>query len=386
MSVKEATINYFNQANPELVHRRSCCLDAISYVIEKTKAVVSRIIKFIIECFSLVTRFIGSKTHSLPGLALNLISKPLEFVGLKNPPSIETGYETYLTPLEKEGAKKYIQYASIAAYVHSAHPQNDAVQTWIEPFGFKPLKPKDLEINPQSLPGKLEAHEFCFLDCNSLLKVSLVEKEGEVLIGFGALRSAFTEVIDPKEQKRIAKSQYLQVTGNLAGGRPALYEQASAFVETLLKHPKIQGKKVSLLGQCIGGSIAQYVGIKLQIPTVCLNCVPLGAGLQYDLGSEKLSQAKKYVEHVSAKSDFVSDAPVNLADQTLSLAGVRTPGNFGKRFSIPTAYEGWSETHDYILGSLMKYVGYDIRTKPKDLDPRDSKFGLGPKFTLAASA
>jgi len=94
----------------------------------------------------------------------------------------------------------------------------------------------------------------------------------------------------------------------------------------------------------------------------------LGAGLQYDIGTSALNCADEFITHISAKGDFVSDLyKVHFVDFILQMALLRSPGNFGKRFTIPTAYKKSIETHEYPFGSLMKFLGKDIRTRPKDL-------------------
>ena len=42
---------------------------------------------------------------------------------------------------------------------------------------------------------------------------------------------------------------------------------------------------------------------------------------------------------------------------------VETPKLFGKKFNIPSGYSSMFETHNYFMGSLMNYLGYDIRAQ-----------------------
>ena len=94
--------------------------------------------------------------------------------------------------------------------------------------------------------------------------------------------------------------------------------------------------------------------------------MPIGAGFQFKLGSKALSEADSYVKHLVIKGDFVSDtSPV--PDVILSGLGIRTPGNFGEKYRILSAYKESDKTHNFVLGSMMQHLGYDKRAKPKDV-------------------
>jgi hypothetical protein len=49
------------------------------------------------------------------------------------------------------------------------------------------------------------------------------------------------------------------------------------------------------------------------------------------------------------------------------LIGIKTPGFFGKRFTIPSAYTKRHEIHTYFLGSAFQHLGLDKRTKSSEL-------------------
>ena len=141
------------------------------------------------------------------------------------------------------------------------------------------------------------------------------------------------------------------------------YREATEFVEKLLNHPKIKDKKVTLVGGYLGGSYAQYVGLKLNLKTVCTNSLSIGTGLQCQIGEEKLKNAGNYVTHLVIETDFVSDiGPLKPLDYLTSLIGIRTPRNFGRSFSVPLAYKEGPLTHCCAVGSMMKHMGFgDIK-------------------------
>ena len=84
--------------------------------------------------------------------------------------------------------------------------------------------------------------------------------------------------------------------------------------------------------------------------------------------------AKKLITHISVSADITS-APttaLSIADFLLNLIGIRTIGNFGKRYLIPHPKEfNWSidKIHRLIISSL---INYKDRNAPVFLDNHDS--------------
>jgi starch synthase len=188
------------------------------------------------------------------------------------------------------------------------------------------------------------------------------------VIAFGARGSATSELQDDRQIEAIRKNQAYSGAGNFFGGNPAIYHHASKVIELIKNSRLAEGKKISLTGQSLGGSLAEYAGLRLAIPTFCFNSFPLGVGLQSELGSESLAQADKYVTHISAENDLFSDNKVSrVIDRVVNLFGLKTPGNFGQRFSIPSAYKDTLSTHSYVLGNIMHHLDYDTRCLPKDI-------------------
>ena len=325
---------------------------SFSTKLRKTANAIWSAVKYI---FSLPLRYFGAKDWSIPGQA---IEAPIRAI---KKTEFESGYERKFTKLSAEQIKGFMKYVSHGA---SAHLSDDK---WIKPYGYHFIDPHELDIDVSELPGQIEMHDKCFFDPKTSLKALVSESEDEVVISFGALAASKSE-LDPKKAKALARKQHVLLATQFAGGVPKMYDQAELLVEKLKELPRFKGKKIKLSGQCLGGSLAQYSGLKHKIKTVCFNSFPLGAGLQYRVRS-RLRSAKEYVTHMSTETDFVSDSSkVKYLDPASSAIGLRTPGNFGKRYSVPTAYPGDKQaTHDYIQGSMMKHMGYTTRTTPEEL-------------------
>jgi hypothetical protein len=334
--------------------------------VKKVEEVALKGLAFLAACIDFPFRYIGSKTWSLPGLLFTvpyvLFKRAL---GIPSPYTIQEeifgkGYHFDIEKrLTKEEAKEYLPYFLSTAFAYSSNPQ------WITPLGYNVISPKEMEITSQVL----EARDACFFDPNSGLKIVLMEKENDVIISFGALKSDLSEVSNnPKESKRLYVLGNFNSCTNLLGTTPPIYHQANCFLDEILRHPRFQGKKITLTGQCYGGSLAQFLALKHELKAYCINSLPLGAGLQQEISDDTLMRADDFVEHISVEGDWLSDLrTAKYVDFLLSGVGIKTPGNFGRRFSIPSAYSSGKETHNYALGSLMSYLGLDKRVRVEDV-------------------
>ncbi len=305
-----------------------------------------------------ILQFVKSIFESLK----NFFLFPLRYVGSK-----KAGYHAKIQKtLTSEETLPYVKYAAMAAAQHSCDV------SWISPFGLEFYNSFKSSLNLADIPGNLEAKENCFFDATTGLKAVIAFNDDEVIIGFGAMDSARSLYPDHKMQKSLKFNQHCHLAQNLLGGQPACYEQADALFKMLKDNPEFKGKSISLVGQCLGGSIAQYVSLKNEVPAVCFNTLALGAGLQYEIKSKAFKKADNFITHISAQTDFISDnRKLFIFDRALSFLGIRTPGNFGQRYDIPAAYTKREDIHDYMMGSVMKHVGYNIRNKPSDLSSEE---------------
>ena len=340
----------------EILSRQLCLL------LDKIHLFAQKIFIFIKSVLVFPLRYCGSKTWSLPGIITQIASEKSISLA-KN--------EWHREEKKLSNPIDYLPFASMGNYIHKKDLE------WITPFGFSPIDPTTL--NTQS--HQLSSFDYCFLDPNSGLKIALVEKGNEIVIIFGALASYKSELKNqPNQLRKTQRNLQQTVVSNLLGFTPSIYTQAHLFVKDLLLAPHLKGKKITLYGASFGGSIASYVALKLQLPAICINSLQLGAGLQQEIGDEKLQQADRYVTHISVKDDYLTDSPIiGYLDRAFSFVGIRTPGNFGEKYRISTPYRSYLKIHSYMLGSLMHHVGFHWKTLPVNLPEKIlTRFKLKP--------
>ncbi|MBA2368874.1 MAG: glycogen/starch synthase [Candidatus Protochlamydia sp.] len=334
---------------------------SLSPMAEKIKNIIFEIFKTLKNVVTFPLRYMGSKTWSIPGVVLSFPKNIVQGRPLLNN---DTGYhfetEKNLSPTE---LRPFLKYAAIGTASYATE------QKWLEGLDgldFYQLQPDDIDAS--ALPPGIVLREKCLFDQETGLKIVIVKNDHELIIAFGARGSATSELQDERQGEAVKKKQIHLGVANFVGATPSIYKHASQVVE-LIKNSRIaEGKEIALTGQSFGGSLAEYVGLKLKIPTYCFNSFPIGVGLQADLGSEALAQADRYITHVSAEADIFSDNPwTKTIDRIVNFLGLRTPGNFGRRFSIPSAYKDYFSTHSYVLGNIMQHLDYDLRSLPNDV-------------------
>jgi len=353
-------------------HIATRCQKALAETAKKVYQIAKRVLKAFRIVLLFPKRYIGSKTWSAPGLVFRF-----PVAAWKNSYKKDSGTEwkqalfgsgyhyNRQKILTREETTPYLKFAAMTATVHSSNLE------WIEPFGYQVIAPQTLAENLSSpLPGQLEPKETCFFDPKSGLKIMVLEKDNNIIVVFGDADSS-GGVVDDKKYKKLYRRLNIDCAVNILGGKPKVFSQASRFVEQLKTCSLFQNKTISLCGQCLGGALASYSALQNQLSVVCLNPVPLGPGLQEEIGSESLNNAEQYINNLSATGDFVSDnPPIGWIDRMINLIGIKTAGNFGKKVAIPSAFKTGMETHCYILGSIMNYLGHNTRTKPIDLKGR----------------
>ena len=333
------------------------------------------------------TRYLGSKTGwSLPEALYDLVEQIYYavvelFTGIPapQPSKLPSGYHWNLKDISPQDARNFVRHCAVAVASFGCD------ESWIQPYGMRILNPQQSQLSLDGIAGNLEKRDNCYFDRSTGLKIVITEGDDEVLISFGAKHAASHLVGEEEADKLNSNIQNIAIRQNF-GGEPEEYEVARQFIHKLKEHPEFRYKSIKLVGQCFAGSVAQYVGIAEKVETVVFNSLSMGAGLHEKLGRERLSEADRYVTHISARGDYTSDFPgIHIIDRILCFLGIRTPGNFGKRFAIPSAYydraipltpNEFDGTHKFIFGSLMKYIDnnrnrYTVRSKPADLLPED---------------
>lgn len=277
-----------------------------------------------------------------------IILFPIRYFGGKS-----EGYHWHMQ--KKLSADEVLPFIFYGALGNAVHVNN---VEWIKPFGYTLVPGTEMEKSSSLACGTLEATSYGYFDQNTGLKIMLVEKDDEIVVAFGANDSSRSVVNNDALNEKIKSCIAMAVTKNYLGGVPELFKQADVFVKKMREHPHFSGKKITLFGHCVGGGLAAYVGLKQKVETVCLNTVGLGAGLQKEIGKQALKEADRYVTHLSTEKDWASNFPLfNILDKVVGRL-FKTPGNFGKRYEIPTAYKTQQETHRYILGSILEHAGF----------------------------
>lgn len=301
-------------------------------------------------------RFIGSKSESLYTFTARMIT------GAQSPSGYYFVPEKNLTPSE---AKSYIRYAVLAHIVPSCQTN------LAERVDYEIISPKDLQLDLTTLPGSLHANRDRFFDKTSGLKVMIFSNDTQIVIGFGPAASYEGEVTEISERLKVGAYVWCcGVMANLAGAIPFIYTQAEALFARIKQSPVCQDKKIVLIGHSIGGSMASYLGLKYQLNAIGFNSLALGAGLQKELGTERLSQAEQFVTHLSVSGDVPSDCPlVHYVDRCISFAGIKTPGNFGRHYRIPTSQCGQCYVHNEYLAVLIDHASMNQKGSITDLLP-----------------
>src|SRR5271170_776186 len=162
--------------------------------------------------------------------------------------------------LSKRQARSILPYAAASG----ASTSND--DSLVTPFKLNMLSPTRMHF-PISSPT-LKAHEKCFFDPNLGLKIAVIEGAKEVIIAFGPAGSGNTELA-PDQRNRVYNTQRNTALFNIIGFQYDVYERAAQFVEEFSKLEAFRNKKIVIVGQSFGGSLAQYAGLKTQFKTYC---------------------------------------------------------------------------------------------------------------------
>jgi hypothetical protein len=319
--------------------------------------------------FRFPLRYVGANDWSIPGVMIRapyeifkrVFGLPTRGKSLKES-LFNPGVRTVPKLASREEAQRHLKRIAMAAFAHTSNPD------WIEPFGYKILDPRTLGITDENIQVK----PLCFFDPDTGLKVVLAEKGSEIAIGFGAIGSDQSEVEDiDGAHKKMFRKQNVRAVWSLLGGDLSLLSKANQLIAKLLQNQYFQNKKITFSGQCLGGSLAQFFALKYEKEGYAYNSLPLGAGLQLQLDEEVVQRANNYVSHLYVQGDFLNNATTpGVIGTIFSRIGVKTPANFGRQYYIPAAYSKRADIHNYCLGSIMQYLGFDKRTKPKEL-PQD---------------
>ena len=223
---------------------------------------------------------------------------------------------------------------------------------------------QDLHLTPKETTLFNEIKSICsqrayisptgvIVDPNSGLRAAIVKTENEdYIISFGSTGSRETT---DENKKGLFFLQYVSNIDQYLGFEPNIYDQAKKLTAALAQ---MCGKdKVSTAGHSLGGGLAQYAALHNGVKGKCFNGSPLGTGLQKRLGN-KIQAAPELISHISTRGDWLSytgntlpigvgvsqkdlnqtkggpDTRPRYMSKIADLIGLRTRGNFGKKYYI----------------------------------------------------
>jgi len=357
---------YQNVADCSLYKSLPQCLGRVAEQIQKYAKDLFEILYAVV---TFPCRYIGSKTWSIPGVIMRLPQALYQRIvgradnkAMKDILFCSKHQSLPARELTREEAKAYVCPLAMAACTHACDEA-----TWANPLGYRIVRPSELQVDSPCIESKT----LCFFDRFSGLKMTVMENNDQVVVGIGAVAAYESET--PGEKKyHLGMVIWMHIVAGLSlfGGEIAAVQKADKLFSQLVKSPRLQGKKITLVGVCFGGMIAQFLSLKHRIHSYCINCLPMGAGLQWRLGRKALEHAERFVTQVRVTGDyFDSERKVwKIGDAVTSLLGIKVPGNFGHSYLITTPYTTLKTVHERSFGSLMWHLGFDQRTKPNKMD------------------
>jgi|GEM_PF-2931873 len=241
-------------------------------------------------------------------------------VGLKKAPSTP---DSSLARLDKSQARELLTNAKLYALIRdSNYPR--------QPPGWENSlsNPKN-DLLPSDFRTRFTVKKGLVMDSKTgfVAAISFNKKTGTMSVGFTG--NAVIKDLTPTNVKNCIHA--------VAGGVPNNFKQADQMVGALKKHIdalneklKQQNKppiKLQLNGYCMGGGMAAYAGGKNKVAFNTFNPMPLGLGLQIDMGKEALQWANNNGKRYIMESDMVSDKnTLGINKTAMSLFKCQTPG------------------------------------------------------------
>ena len=121
---------------------------------------------------------------------------------------------------------------------------------------------------------------------------------------------------------------------------PKAYRQAVELAHEIQQAIQAKGGTLKLAGHSLGGGMANYVGLKLGLESVCFNPSPMGKGCLMDLGNDLSPEQVNQQTHLIIEGDLVSDSKgMKLLHQ---MRGHSTP-LVGKVYEIPVDHSEYPD-------------------------------------------
>jgi hypothetical protein len=349
-------------------------LNAVKGIAALAKSLLSNIQGFV----EIPLSFVGSKYPTISEVlirASNVFKKIIskQEVGPLKKELFETGWSyistdisTDISPQNLKGEfdnhkpllEEALLHSCLYAYNHgTGNPRKDQSieqckkhfkETWL-PLGYE------------------EVHDFR----DNGLRITFIQNEGKLHVVFGAKSAAGKEFGSKNVQETLT---------TMAGGFPEIFKRAHVEYQKIMNDQFLNWdrKNVVLSGLCLGGALASYVALKSPSGENAITLNPLGLSprMQWDIGREVLSKAKERIKIYSVNGDFASAPlkPVAWLDVLLNFIGIRTVGNFGKRYHMQPAPSlrikaSKLKNFDGLHVKIYSSIYYQLSGK----DPKDNK-------------
>jgi hypothetical protein len=158
-------------------------------------------------------------------------------------------------------------------------------------------------------------------------------------------------------------------------GVPAAYEQAKELAEEIKTKLEKKGGSLTVAGHSLGGGIANYVGIKLNIESFCFNAAALGGACQQDMSKELTPDRIQKQNHIKQKGDIVAgkNTQKNITGiyNRLFKQNIIVPQNIGNLYTISASDSKDKKTN---LSNFERH----------QLDSFDLLFEMKQKFDVEA--
>jgi len=177
-------------------------------------------------------------------------------------------------------------------------------------------------------------------------KYGEVEKYALCFPGFGAKDMAGAQL-------STCIQQFLGV-----GGVPPMYEKACKLAKLLNQKLGEADQQLELTGHSMGGGIANYVGIKLELPSVCFNAAALGRACLKDIGEVKMSTLINQ-KHIRLEDDFATHPSALRKLITFFTLGskIHVPRNVGAIYEIKSNDQFYPRNHGIMDRHLLDAMG-----------------------------
>lgn len=330
------------------------------------------------ECFSCLGEFFITLIDAVPllGHIVFMIEMIVSrcFEKPESPESPESIIEKVPTTDKQKriAAKKnqeILRNATLASAAHSYNLKEDSRKR-VEDLELLVLLPASCLSHPNTISDTLQLNEYNFIDPATGLKMLIATNKTNAFICFGSIqKSEEKDIYKDYEGDCLGKTLLKNVAGTLFQETTELYEEAERLVDEIIEGDALKGKKITVLGQCLNGSVATYIGLRKNWDARTFNAFPLGKKLQNRIGEEQIALADRYVTNISIEGDCM-DNPyyfgiINFVSRLFCLGAPSKPGH---RITIP-AHQDFAELpflekelalHDRFLKSISEHCKNEI--------------------------